>query len=441
MPFEALGDDILLQVLSLCDVYTALSVSAINRFLRGVALTKHLWLSLVRDLGFRGVLDLPTANDLESCSAAELVDLIKRVVVGPTSWAPMSSARVPPSHRLTVHTGIENLVDFRLLPGGKHMVLRTREELFIYEVENSRKIWEHGGVNTWSVDLLPGGTIARVLLLPKFYAGVVHADITVHEVDLTGGQSSEALRLRLPTNGGRLARWMPSIVGDWFVCAVGHPSIFAQMLVLLVNWRAETYVILDYGECCHSDIIPAQAVLIRNHIVVTYPANAPPYQQLLTVTSLEHFGPYWAPLESLHLTHQLSGQCIPFSAHAKLEHENRPICNVTIYVKLCVFPSPLHRDGYKISVYTDDNLLYTPSRPPPSLSAQLGRVMRFGRATPAPADKHRAALLSYTLTPPIFPEKSGQWRLNTAARAVPRLYDPSLSYAGYFASWSQVRNL
>jgi hypothetical protein len=30
MPFEALGDDILLQVLSLCDVYTALSVSAVR---------------------------------------------------------------------------------------------------------------------------------------------------------------------------------------------------------------------------------------------------------------------------------------------------------------------------------------------------------------------------------------------------------------------------
>ncbi|KAJ7364242.1 hypothetical protein DFH08DRAFT_949852 [Mycena albidolilacea] len=50
MPFEVLDEDIMLKVISLCDVYTTLSVSTVNKTLRRVAFVKQLWLFSVRDL-------------------------------------------------------------------------------------------------------------------------------------------------------------------------------------------------------------------------------------------------------------------------------------------------------------------------------------------------------------------------------------------------------
>ncbi|KAJ6578267.1 hypothetical protein B0H19DRAFT_1253525 [Mycena capillaripes] len=98
MPFESLGDDILLHLLSLCDVYTVLSIWAINKSLRSVSLTKQLWLSLMRDLRFRGLLDLPSAEELENYSTVKLVGIIKRIVFGPNVWSTSPGrANVPPA--------------------------------------------------------------------------------------------------------------------------------------------------------------------------------------------------------------------------------------------------------------------------------------------------------------------------------------------------------
>ncbi|KAJ6452936.1 hypothetical protein C8R45DRAFT_1112718 [Mycena sanguinolenta] len=88
MPFAALGDDILLHILALCDVYRVLTVSAVDKRLRVLAQEKQLWLSLIQDSAFRQALELrpPDREELERLSTGELVDLVKRAVVGPPQW-------------------------------------------------------------------------------------------------------------------------------------------------------------------------------------------------------------------------------------------------------------------------------------------------------------------------------------------------------------------
>ncbi|KAJ7894581.1 hypothetical protein B0H13DRAFT_2036080 [Mycena leptocephala] len=241
MPFESLGDDILLHVLSFCNVYTALLVSRINKSLHAVALTKQLWLNLVRELGLHGVLDLPSTEELENYSTGDLIGTVKRVVVGPYAWS-TSAGRATLYRQLTLDPDVQSrkILDFQLLPGGRYMVLRMPLDMYIYEVATSRRVWQHALAvvypHEWSVDLLPGGRIARILLVP----GVPH--ISVEELDLTSGQCGEAFSLHLPP-ASRCT--MPSIAGDFLVCALRStpgPTNF-----LLVNWRAETYIILDYG--------------------------------------------------------------------------------------------------------------------------------------------------------------------------------------------------
>ncbi|KAJ6555712.1 hypothetical protein B0H10DRAFT_1208472 [Mycena sp. CBHHK59/15] len=245
MPLQALGDDVLLKILSTCDVYTALSVSAVNKSLRCVALAKQLWLSLAQDLAFRALLDIPPAEELQTCSTEDLIAEVKRVVAGPASWSPASSSR-PALHRqlkFNMCANADDLIHFRLLPGGRYTVLRTRKDLRICEVRTGRNIWTHVAdypFTTWSIDLVAGGDTARLLLLPIDHSG--SPDISVQEVDLTSGQSREVFSFELKT---RLERWMSSILGDFFVFAL-QPSNPVQMIFLLVNWRAQTYVVLNY---------------------------------------------------------------------------------------------------------------------------------------------------------------------------------------------------
>jgi hypothetical protein len=76
-------------------------------------------------------------------------------------------------------------------------------------------------------------------------------DISVQELDLVRGQSSEIFGLDLPTG---LERWMSSILGDFFIFAL-QPSNPVQMIFLLVNWRAEEYVVLNYAGRSYSTVI------------------------------------------------------------------------------------------------------------------------------------------------------------------------------------------
>ncbi|KAJ7628017.1 hypothetical protein DFH06DRAFT_1442429 [Mycena polygramma] len=483
MTFGALCEDVVLRVLSQSDVYTTLSVSAVNKSLRCVALTKQLWLSLVQDLGVRGVLDLPAAEELETYSTTDLVNHVKRVVVGPEGWLPGYHATLHRQLEFDAAVEGQHLVDFRLLPSGRHTMLQTRKDLRICEVGSGSIVWKlsaHYRDTTWSVHLMPGGEIARVVVLPVSQPMV----IAIHEVNLTRGKAREKFTLNLPTT---LLRWMPSIQGDFFLFAL-QPEDSAIMIFMLVNWREETYVVLDYGGRSYS---MNQAILIPGHIVATYSDSTPPHQQLLTVVTLDSLSPYWRPLSAIDLDTRLlprrSGSGLLLAVHERLEWQGEPLCNATLHLKLSAFPSPLHDDAHKIVIYACGEAPVSAPMPAPAAiqtpttPTRLGarvqvqrlfrRVTRLGLGlthassfhasashtynprrssytydsrhppdshyTPAPAThptqppEAPAALLSFRLSRAPVPGAPVGWRLTSAVPAAPGLADPRISYAGY----------
>ncbi|KAJ6578306.1 hypothetical protein B0H19DRAFT_1338446 [Mycena capillaripes] len=382
MPFEALGDDILLKVLALCNVYyTALSAS-------------------------QGVLDLSPARELESCSTAALVQYVKRGVVGPAAWHPGSSSPTTPHRQLTFDGGLggEDLIDMHLLPGGRYVLLQTREHLHIHETAGGGRIWKYAVFYAYSSSLW----ITRA------------HHISVQELDLVRGQSSEIFSLDLPTG---LERWMSGILGDFFVFAL-QPSNPVQMIFLLVNWRAEEYVVLNYAGRSYST---AQAVLIPGHIVVTYADSSEPHQQLLAVTAFNSLETHWKPLDGINLNNQLYSQNIPFLAHERLEHVALPLCDTTAYLKLSAFPSIVHGAAYKIVLYGCENKGARPSE-----DWLVGRVLDLMLVRPQTHEtRPRAALLVYRLSPPTLLSKPWNFVLTSAISAAPALSSPRISYAGY----------
>ncbi|KAJ6523292.1 hypothetical protein B0H19DRAFT_1201743 [Mycena capillaripes] len=330
MTFESLGEDVILQTLSLCDVYAVLSVSMVNKFLRRIALVKQLWLSLVHDLGVRGVLDLPPGELNHSTS--ELISLVKRKPV-PWSilgcpWSQTSLASTTACHKLAFDTEtVAGSIGFhRLLPGAKYMVFQISDEEFhIHEIWSGRKVFTHA-IRTQSgfqIDLAPDGSIARV-----FFAYVA---------DVVSGL-------------GRLI----SIVDD-FLLYSSNP-LDARSLVL-VNWRTSMYVALNYG-------ITFPITLLPSYIAVTYPDSVFPHQLNLLVTDLTSFAPYWKPLDGILLEHQLYVQDMPLVAHARLECDGHPVVDSPHYLRLSAMPSALHQGADDISVHVGECDVRSSARPP-----------------------------------------------------------------------------
>ncbi|KAJ7486848.1 hypothetical protein FB451DRAFT_1228168 [Mycena latifolia] len=251
MSIQSLGDDVLLKVLSICDVYTALSVSMVNKYLREIALAKQLWLWLVCDLVRRGILDNPPAEDLDGYSTGQLIGEVRRVVAGPSSWSPGSSSSPTVDRRLSFATHLAAIYRTRLLPGGRYLALQTRKQVHIYGVAAGRCIWQHAAGyrdTAWAVDMIEVGIMARVLLLPRGLSG--RPDISVHEVDLASGRSHEVFNLDLHTIDYGFDR-MASILGDFFVVVRDDPRM---RVFLLVNWRLCTYVFLGYEGWQYSSV-------------------------------------------------------------------------------------------------------------------------------------------------------------------------------------------
>ncbi|KAJ7247389.1 hypothetical protein B0H12DRAFT_1235243 [Mycena haematopus] len=431
MLFTALGDDILLNILALGDVYTVLAVSELSKHLQALTRAKQLWLSLIQDSTLRNILELrpSTRDELEGLSTEELVGLVKRAVIGPPpEWPGPSSTRTP---AYVFDTYLDLHKDSRLLPGARYMALSSKRPkalsqriLSIYEVWSGRRVWNFATTDLThsAVDLVPGGAIARVLLTIPVNPVGGGGYLRVEEVDLITGVSHEVFALGFVTRFKSLS----GIVGDFFL----YPLPWEwdeDIKMVLVNWRASTYVVLSYGTETNSAVI-----LIPGYVVATHPNSAPPHQQL-TVTALDAFSPYWKPLTGISLLDQLSLGTIPITVQERLEYNGRPLGSTSRRASLSSTPSAVYQGAHTIVVYGGE----LPEPPPVlTLAAQM-RTLLTGKGRPVKLA--RAALLSYSFRPPPSPGHGGGLRLVSAQRPAPgfdvaRLIPPRavMSYSGRF---------
>ncbi|KAJ7676890.1 hypothetical protein DFH06DRAFT_1466255 [Mycena polygramma] len=419
MSFAALGEDILLTILSSCDVCTVLSVSAVNKVLRRITCAKQLWLSLIQAPTFRDVLELPPLDraELETHSTIELVGLVKRIVDGPSC---------PPGEllpRITFHAGegLDIQVEVPcLLPGARYAVLRTRDEFRLYDVRAGLCIWQHPGDTflAWSVDFVPGKSIARVMLGPLDQFG--GRDISVHEVDLRGGHSREVFSLGFTTRLGPLF----TIVGDFFMYQL--PPVVGEFKLVLVNWSAKTYVVVKYDTHQHSGSlhVSPHATLLPGSIVVAYAEITPPHQLILTVTDLNSFSGRWKPLTGISLKDQISPQDVPFAAYSRLEYDGRPLGGHSDFLTVA---SALDHGAYRICISATTLPIQQPRKQ--SLVARVGHIISVaGRRSQTPRTARQLVIHSYyKLAAPAAPGESWRLRLvtsdvaDTLGRLTPRL--------------------
>ncbi|KAJ6461794.1 hypothetical protein C8R45DRAFT_1220725 [Mycena sanguinolenta] len=314
MAFEALGEDVLLRILSFCDISTVLAVSTVKKPLRRIALSKQLWLSLVLDATF------------------QLIDVVKNAVAGPGSaWdengqspSVITTSFEVPLDDFSLDMGF-GFAQAHILPGGRYILIHstTQQNLCIYDVWSSCRVWRSSvrAQTRWQVDLVPGDAIARVVVA----------------------------QLAVLPNGNTVLRITPSgIVGDFLLCAVLHSySHFNDPTLVLVNWRASTFASLGR--------VGPDVQLLHGHILWTYRVHSgPPHQHFLAFRALEAFSVQWQRLTEDNLAARLAGS-VPsptnmiqtITMQARLEYSGRPLEPHIVTATR----DALHAGGYNIFVH------------------------------------------------------------------------------------------
>ncbi|KAJ7618037.1 hypothetical protein FB45DRAFT_1007662 [Roridomyces roridus] len=333
-----LNEDVLGEILSYCDIYHILLFSRVNRVCRRIALSKHLWISLLRDLEFRALLDLGPKEQLEAYETPELIDMVKRVSLGPRTWSPTSST--PPTIRreVVLHFDVPHGpgTGIHLLPGGKYVVFwKSRGVFALWGIASQRCIWTHPALWWfWSIDVPDGGHVAVVGLGSEVF-GQQAGDLEVNEVDLRTGDSRVRFRARIPCRFGTAGQM--NILGDIFTVAL---STKTSREILIVNWRANTCVRLKFpltSLICSS--------LVQGHLIVAYRDSYIHNGVVSGVYPLASF--HWNAMDPNH----------PWSHFG--ETTRRPPTTITLpfasvhrmtFLEMQTYRSPTRRDTYKVTI-------------------------------------------------------------------------------------------
>ncbi|KAJ7276865.1 hypothetical protein C8J57DRAFT_1310594 [Mycena rebaudengoi] len=365
-----LNYDVLLRIFTYLDVASVLQSARVSSACKRLAQSKHVWLAIVLDLGCRHLLDLPPRDTLLRFSTTQLVEEVKRAVLGPRTWAADSSSA--PTVRRKIHVSISGPSKPTLLSGDKHLLVQCGTGCEIWDIVEGRRIWARDGIVRDKVVAQPvhDGTELLIVLctgqprFPEFLKPPdYHLVIQVSLLDLKTNLESQMPPIQLPRTCGEFSEAM--IAGDMWCANIYRyaPNGDLQIDVgtLIVNWKKAVFVLLHYSvPLLHKNILCGHLLAL---------AEAGTISKVLLYPSAS-FDPHWEPLDSIVLAR---ATCSPARIKPvlsqRVEYPDLPGFRTP---RMSVHECPLRRGSYVVSTYSAiRRLLPSPdreiSRPPPAL--------------------------------------------------------------------------
>ncbi|KAJ7240525.1 hypothetical protein C8J57DRAFT_1727079 [Mycena rebaudengoi] len=331
-----LAEDILLLILQFCDIYTVLSTTQVNKLLRGIALAKQLWIHLIEDLVARRLFDLRHDRSLQDYTTAELIEEVKKLVIGPRTWSRRS--RTPPT--ILRHIKISpprsdfHLSSLELLPGGEYLVAYHNTRIELWHVATCVLIWclEAGWLH-YTIELLE---YADTVLF-AFAASESPQTMKVLSIDLSSGESTEVFAIDLPE--GTAISNMPILCDGFLLWELVHTGLRGYLYVL-IHWHENQAVVLSPTRPSHwIDFMK----LLPGHIVT---GSYAPHNNRIHVCALESFSGMWKPATSLRFLEDGIDLCdMPAVATQELPFSDPR------HALMMLYKSPLRHDVYKLIVY------------------------------------------------------------------------------------------
>ncbi|KAJ6566629.1 hypothetical protein B0H19DRAFT_1374117 [Mycena capillaripes] len=342
MPFIDLGTNVLLHLFALVDaIYTVLSLSRVNRLLHEFGSTKHLWLSIVRDLTARRLIDAHP-DDLAKLSKDALVEEVRRAVNGPQTWSPKSL--VPPTLARQVVVQVDRFRFAEFLPGSCAI---------------SGTIAPGIGVDSATLHFRIGTSAAVVALI---LSATNRHELFVLELDLATGESSDLLRISLT-----MTLWGPRLFEDFLVCYTSPGPPYVRWFILLLNWRAEEFVFV----VCNTDQPHGSFALTPGHVVLIRPVSGPSCSTAglsVHLYPIINFEGLWRPLSELNINDPIHTEQI---SCVSVQVPDNNIFGPRQHPTLSLTGSLLHHDTYDLTIQVADIIF-----PPPAarLSSLLERL-------------------------------------------------------------------
>ncbi|KAJ7877341.1 hypothetical protein B0H13DRAFT_2279331 [Mycena leptocephala] len=360
-----LDPDVLLYILTLSDIYTIISLSQVNKFLHAITTTKHPWISVVRDLSSRWMIDHP-AEILETFETEVIMAEVKRAICGPQTWS--KRQKLPPM----ISRG-------RVPPRGK---ARTRLQL-----ERSQR----GYVTSVSFDFRePWGGVMSLL-----HQYGQHYDITLVEVNLFTGVSCELFHFRI----GNPAWLRVHVCGDYVAWdTVANPTeAMSQKPVALVNWRSREFIIFD------APVNRPAFALFPGHFILAYPTSfgfSAATLHLFSISSLSH---RWKPLDKFGfntIIHPMRVESTTFNVTGSNDDDSTCINR---QARLFIAESRLHSATYELVVLVVDH--HSPKPRDPSLVDRIWSRISGNRDPPEKygSPVQHCTPQRYRITPPAHP--------------------------------------
>ncbi|KAJ7197750.1 hypothetical protein GGX14DRAFT_667485 [Mycena pura] len=258
-----LNDDVLFYILTYLDVTSVIQCQRVSRHFQALTQSRQVWMSLARDLGRRGLIDLPLP-DLSNYSTMQLVTEVKRIVVGPTTWLSHSD-RQPTVHRqLHIPLGSDSLAP-QLLPGGRHLLVERGVACELWDIVEHRRILMRNDVQV-AIEFTHGKeelTLAVVI-------STMPMTIQVLRLNLHNDMQHIVASPKLPSWSLHISNTV--IKGDFVLLVVNDAS------VLLLNWKETKCVILPRFARNSVHLIPGHLVALTSSSpsakVLLYPFTA-----------------------------------------------------------------------------------------------------------------------------------------------------------------------
>ncbi|KAJ7214850.1 hypothetical protein GGX14DRAFT_443258 [Mycena pura] len=402
-----LDADVLLYIFTVSDIHTILSLSRVNKYLWGISRTKEIWISVIRDLGARQMLDRAVDEVLEETSTETLISEAKRAVVGPHTWSKTSVSPPTILRQVTISFDADRTPYVEFLPGGRHIIFNTWYSendlqgtlVVLWDVHLAQQVWRQiclGHVLSIKFDFRAKYEVIICLLAQYVFPDHIRSIqniimtasdtddhyISVLEVNISTGISRDLIHLSVdaisPTS-------QLQISGDYVVwhSLVQLTETVRQSVVVLIKISIRKFIVLGTWDTKRTAV-----GLFPTHIIIGHPlsgGSSAANLNLYAISSLVHL---WRPFRKFSPDHRSDLRGIPSFSFNVAGNDG---IRVDPCIKMFLSESPVHEATYELVVMVVDNL-------PTSL---LGRIRNRLSKKHASSDIWKKTVSRYNIRLPV----------------------------------------
>ncbi|KAJ7020328.1 hypothetical protein C8F04DRAFT_1403701 [Mycena alexandri] len=356
---EPLVEDVLLHILSFCDIVSVLAMTESSKYFYRLASSKSVWLAAVTELFRRGFVHREEDEVLHELSKDQLVEKAKRAALGPQTWRRNHFGPPIVSTEITLHTHNNSRTQFgvHLLPGGNYL-FHNHSVLDCWRILERKIVWtydctENARVLTFAAQLTDNPNQAVIMACQRTRENneIRRNYVEMLTLDLKAGKSQSLIVARAPNGpGGDDTYSHPQICGDFAAVAVGFE-------VVLLNWREGTYAMVHIGNdlhffssFSHLALAPGYAILV---VALSVRDEAGDEYEVQTLALSPLAALPWAPVDRVNPPKSVtSGSDLPrvHSEALPLLGEHTSNCNILI----SAHEHPLRNDLFRVWIYVDE---------------------------------------------------------------------------------------